>query len=171
MEDLKAAYRRTAVISAAIAFTLPIYAIVVTIFQQMSSSFEGISPAEDGTVLTDVLFLISLATFFLAWRIKNRTFRTAPQRSGPVQTEGSDARHRKEPLQLLTKTTLMTMVLSESIAMYGLAGFIVTGDARIFHILLTVSTVAFILWFPRYGRWQEWINRQHSGSNHGEAHQ
>ena len=169
MEELKAAYRRTAVISAAIAFTLPVYAIVVAIFQRMSGSFDGISPAEDGTVLTDVLFMISLATFFLAWRIRNRTFRTAPQRSGTVPTEGSNTRHRKVQLQRLTTTTLVTMVLSESIAMYGLAGFIVTGDVRIFHILLTVSFIAFILWFPRYGRWQEWINRQRSGSNHGEA--
>ncbi len=169
MESLKVAYRRTAIISGAIAFTLPIYAIVVAVFQQMSGSFRGISPAEDGTTLTDVLFLISLATFFLAWRIRNRTFRTAPPRPGTELKESTTARDSKKHLQLLTRTTLVTLVLSESIAMYGLAGFIVTGDARVFYLLLTVSIIAFILWFPRYGQWQEWIERQRAGNHYEEA--
>ena len=171
MEGLKAAYRRTAIISGAIALTLPVYAIVVALFQQMSGAFDGISPAEDSTVLTDVLFLISLATFFLAWRIRNRAFRTAPQLPATGLKETTTVRDSQELLQLLTKTTIVTLVLSESIAMYGLAGFIVTGDARVFHILLTVSCIAFILWFPRYGQWHEWMKRQRAGIHHEETRQ
>lgn len=164
MEHLTAAYRRTAFIAGAMTATLPVYVVFVAVFRQMSDSFDGIAPAESRTILTDVLFLISLATFFLAWRIRSRTFRSTRLHHGIRWNATTTAGGKKDLCQLLTTTTLVTLALSESIAVYGLAGFFVMGDSRIFYILLTVSAIAFTLWFPRYGQWQDWMKRQLAGT-------
>ena len=53
--------------------------------------------------------------------------------------------------------SIISFALCESIAIYGLVLFLINGGRPEFYLFLLVALAAFAIHFPRFGRWQEWV--------------
>jgi len=139
-EKLNQAYRVTAIIAGALVASVLVYAGVVELLDRLNPSVEPMDRATRH-LLRQVFRGLSLASFpLLAW---------LRGRSGQP---GAEPLARLERLRTLT---LIRLALAESIAIYGLALFLLTRDALDFYFLLMVSLLCFIAVFPRYDRWKQ----------------
>ncbi len=54
----------------------------------------------------------------------------------------------------LVTSTIVAMALCESIALYGLLLFFLTGDSIDYYTFMVLSLAAFAYYFPRYPKWE-----------------
>jgi hypothetical protein len=59
-------------------------------------------------------------------------------------------------IQHLQRMSMISAALCEVPAMLGWVLFFLSGSAQDFYILLLVSFVLFVMYFPRYTNWEEW---------------
>ena len=140
-EDLNRTYRATVILAVAMIASVFVYAGIVELLPRLAPS-DG-SSAEPGPVelFRKVFRGLALANFLaLAWL-------------------GARARRPVgEPQARLARLRILTTVglaLAESIALYGLVTFFLSGNPFDFYYLLIVSLLSFIVVFPRYDRWRE----------------
>jgi F0F1-type ATP synthase membrane subunit c/vacuolar-type H+-ATPase subunit K len=153
-DELKSAYRRTAVMGGAMMSTLLLYAVVAFAIASANDPFEGLVALEDGGLLRLLrnLFLgLSLLQVVAIQILRGRALQL-PDPSGGVPIGKPESR--------LVSTSILTFALAESIAIYGLVLFLLNGESTDFFIFLGLSLLTFILFFPRYHQWEEWIERQ-----------
>jgi F0F1-type ATP synthase membrane subunit c/vacuolar-type H+-ATPase subunit K len=153
-DELKTAYRRTAVIGGAMMSTLFMYAVVVVAISSTRAPFEGFGSIEDGGLLRMLrnLFLgLSLLQVVAIKIIRGRALQLPDPSSGLSINK---------PESRLVSTSILTFALAESIAIYGLVLFLLNGESTDFFIFLGLSLLTFILFFPRYHQWEEWMQRQ-----------
>jgi F0F1-type ATP synthase membrane subunit c/vacuolar-type H+-ATPase subunit K len=154
MEELKNAYRRTAIIGIAMIATLAIYILVVVLIQATRESFE--SPA-DASLVRNIFLFISLVTIFLIQIFRSRMFRT------PSVAGAGEKPSEKDLVQKLVSASVVIFALAESIAIFGLVLFFLTNRATDFYMFLAISLISFTLFFPRYLQWEEWMKRRTMG--------
>ena len=154
MEELKNAYRRTAIIGIAMIATLATYILIVVLIQATRESFEGLA---DASMLFNIFLFISLAMIFLIQILRNRMFRP-PSAAAPGEKP-----NEKDLIQKLVSTSVIIFALAESIAVFGLVLFFLTNRASDFYIFLAISLITFTLFFPRYSQWEEWMKRRTMG--------
>ncbi len=154
MEELKNAYRRTAIIGIAMIATLATYILIVVLIQATRESFEG--PA-DASLLRNIFLFISLAMIFLIQIFRSRMFLI------PSVAAGEEKPSEKDLIQKLVSASVVKFALAESIAIFGLVLFFLTNSATDFYMFLAISLVSFTLFFPRYSQWEEWMKRRTMG--------
>ncbi|MGH9462466.1 MAG: hypothetical protein ACRD1X_14725 [Vicinamibacteria bacterium] len=151
------AYRRTAVIGGAMMSTLLVYTVVALAIASTSDPFEGFASLDDGGLLRNVLLGLSLLQVVTIKIIRDRALQSPDPSSGvPTGKPGS----RSQLVSRLVSTSIVTFAFAESIAMYGLVLFLLNGDSTDLYIFLGLSILTFIMFFPKYHQWEEWIQRQ-----------
>ena len=154
MEELKNAYRRTAIIGIAMVATLATYIVIVVLIQATRGSFES---RVDASLLRNIFLFISLAMVFFIQILRNRMFRP------PSVAAAGEKPNEKDLIQKLVSTSVVIFGLAESIAVFGLVLFFLTNRATDFYMFLAISLVSFTLFFPRYSQWEEWLKRRTTG--------
>jgi hypothetical protein len=157
VEELKKAYRRTATIGIAMVVSLVAYIAVVVVLQATQESFGAVA---DASLLRNIFFVIALATIVVVQVLRRRMYRTPSMVSSGGEPSVNDL------IQKLVSTSIITFALAESIAIYGLVLFFLTGAAADFYALLAISLVTFTVFFPRYSRWEEWMKRRLRTANY-----
>jgi hypothetical protein len=157
-DDLKKAYRITAIIGGFIIATLFIYAFIVEMLKANPASLQGIAPMPEIDTLRYVLLGVSAVIFFLIKFISNLFLagKDPMARTSPAGGIGRSSPY----LQRLMKSAIVTYALCESVAIYGLILFIIGRNSPDFYLFMALSLVFFAVYFPRYGRWEEWVSER-----------
>jgi len=161
---LKDAYRRTVVIGAAMMSTLAMYAVVAIAIEATQSPFEGFASLEGGSLLRNLFLGLSLLQIVAIKIIRSRALRI-PETSGDYATAKPD--ESSKLLSRLVAMSIVTFALAESIAVLGLVLFLLNGESADFYIFLGLSLLTFIMFFPKYHQWEEWMHKQQFGASSG----
>lgn len=67
--------------------------------------------------------------------------------------------NRQMLISKLEQASIISVVLSEGPALYGLVFFFLSGMSRDFYLLLLVSGIILFMYFPRFKNWQYWLKQ------------
>jgi F0F1-type ATP synthase membrane subunit c/vacuolar-type H+-ATPase subunit K len=156
-DELQTAYRRTAVIGAAMMSTLVMYAVVGLAIASTQDPFEGFVSLEDDGLLRNLFLGLSLFQVVAVQIIRGRALRVPDPSSRFPNAKTSTS---PQLVSRLVSTSIVTFALAESIAVYGLVLFLLNGKSTDFFVFLGLSLLAFIMFFPKYHQWEQWMRRQ-----------
>jgi hypothetical protein len=153
MNDLKKAYRTTMLIGLWMIGCVFAYAIIVELVKTSGHSLGATSPAPAADILRYVLFGVAAVIFFLIRTINNHFL------AGDILITGrKGAASRYSPdIQLLMTAAVITYAFCESIAVLGLVLYFLGGSPAEFYMFMLISLFFFSVYFPKYGRWEEWL--------------
>ncbi len=143
-QDLKAAYRIAALIGAVMILSLFIYAAVVEFFRDDPSIAKPRMAAETMEIMRYTLLGVTAVLFFVAGYLQKLFL------SGKAARQGS-------AVQRLITGAVVSYALCESVAIYGLILFFLGGQAMDFYLFMGLSLVFFLVYFPRYAKWEETV--------------
>jgi hypothetical protein len=132
------------IIAVAMLGSLVLYVLVVEILRATRTPIPGATDLSQLEALRYAFFLVAMASLVLA-----RTVRT----SFVTRQAG---RPQPTPQRLLTGTVL-SLAYCEVSAVLGLLLFVLQGRVFSFYVFLGISLVGMILFFPRYGEWEDWV--------------
>lgn len=140
--------RKAFVIGLAMVFGVFIYAGIIEFLARNKAPFTGYAPLHWNTfsMLRLALLGAALLDFALIPFLRRRIL-SAPVRKGEVSSGAGR----------LISSCIVSFALCESIAVYGLVLFLISGARPEFYVFLSLSLLAFLINFPRQERWQEWM--------------
>ena len=141
--ELRQAYRMTAIICAAMIAGLFPYLVVVEIVRSQLGSEGYLMDAHQVELLAYVLYGLASLPFIVPHLIKRHVIATAPQ-------EGQDVLVFR-----LRTATFLSYAMSEAPAVFGLVLFFLAGLITAFYALWFVSLLSMLLQFPRLQSWEE----------------
>ncbi len=159
-DDLRKAYRITAIIGLAMIASLIVYAVVVELIKKQNAPFGGYSPLPPDVLSTlrYALLGVVVVEFFVIRLLNTLTL------SGKVPLRSSAVTVPFAPeAQRLVSASVVTYALCESVAIYGLVLFLIQGNSNDFYLFLALSLLYFSIYFPKYGKWEEWTAEQERG--------
>lgn len=162
--ELKTAYQRTAFIGVAMMSTLVVYAAVAIGIEATQAPFEGFASFGDGGLIRNLFLGLSLFQIVAIKVIRSRALQT-PESSGAYPT--AKPLESSRLLSRLVSLSVVAFALAESIAVYGLVLFLLNGDSTDFYVFWGLSLLTFIMFFPRYHQWEEWMQKQQLGASAG----
>lgn len=161
-DRLHKTYFITIVIGVAMIGSLFVYAGVVEYFKRSGESFGRYSGSRDVTILRYALISAALAEFFLI-RIVSKLIL-----AGKLTTDRADYRPVDQPwlIQRLSTAAIVVYALCESIGIFGLVLFLIGGSSLDFYIFFFMALASFIIYFPRYRAWEDWIKKEQEHPGH-----
>jgi F0F1-type ATP synthase membrane subunit c/vacuolar-type H+-ATPase subunit K len=152
-DELRKAYRTTVLIGLVMMASLVIYAVVVEVIKKQNAPFSGFSPLPPDVFTTLRYALMAVAAIeFIVIQIVNRAMLSA---KAPATRTASTA-----PFVQLVSAAVVSFALCESVAIFGLVLFLIKGDTSDFYLFLMVSLLYFAVYFPKYGKWEEWVRER-----------
>lgn len=148
--ELKRAYKTSATLYVAFMISVAVYLIVFEVLKARIPDFQGMMEKIELPWLRYAFYALGLIQIFLIRFIRE----TATKSITTV-----DARVLINHLQ---RMSLISAALCEVPVILGLVLFFISGSAQDFYILLIVSFVLFVLYFPRYLNWEEWVKSKTS---------
>ena len=154
--DLRKAYRISAFIGLTMITSLIAYAVVVELIKKQNAPFSGFAPLPDVIdTLRYALLSVVVVEFFMI-RFLNKIML-----SGKGQPQSSAATSPFAPnVSRLVAASIVTYALCESVAIYGLVLFFIQGNSNDFYLFVGLSILSFVVYFPRYDNWEEWVAEQ-----------
>ncbi len=139
-------------------FGVLVYALIVEIMRNNSAfSREPLLP--DAAESIKYIFLgLALIQFFLIRMIRRRFLLREPEQASRLQT-GAKAGSVSIKVTRLLITSIVTYVLCEFVAVYGLVLFFITRSPFDFYLFMGISLLYFAAYFPKYAKWEEWVIR------------
>jgi len=152
--ELKRGYRQARFIGTAMVFGVLVYALVVEIMRNNSAfSREPLLP--DAAESIKYIFLgLALIQFFLIRMIRRRLLLREPDQATRLQTGSISIKVTR-----LLISSIVSYVLCEFVAVYGLVLFFITRSPFDFYLFMGISLLYFAAYFPRYVQWEEWVIR------------
>jgi hypothetical protein len=147
-EVIKKTHRIAALVGLAVFGALVFYLVLVELIRTKMAPFYGLYHLKDLKTLNQLRYFfygLSAVSLILARIIQGLLLR---KKSGE---NASDLLNR------LYRTSLITVIMSELPALFGLILFLIGGLNRDFYVLLVISVVALFIFFPRRRSWEEWI--------------
>ena len=143
--DLKRAYQTSLVLYAAFMMSLVIYFVVFEVFEANIPDFRGLMESPELPWLRYAFFILGAmqAIFIKVLREKLMNGDT----TGEVKTL----------ISLLQKVSMISASLCEVPVIFGLVLFFLSGNRGDFYILLIMSFVLFMVYFPKYTNWDLWM--------------
>ena len=144
MDRIKKTYTIAVIIGVAMIMTLFAYVLLVEI---MSRTMQPPAKTPEGIGTLKTMLLVMSAVNFLIIKIVQKIIlspKATPRR--PLTPEGK-----------LLASTIIAYAIAETPAIYGLLMFFMTFNTAEFYIFLGISALFFVIYFPRYSRWREWI--------------
>jgi len=140
MEELKRYYRTARLIGVVMIGSLLIYAVVVEVFRSTGLPIKDLSSLLNLEIVRYLFLGIAVVQFFVIRWIRVRLL------------------SKKRQSQILLSATIVTYALCESVALFGLILFFLSGSLFDFYLFLSLSLIYFYVFFPRYAQWEEWMN-------------
>ncbi len=144
--ELRARYKVSVVISAAMIMSILVYALVVEILDRSTGTF--LEPLPLDSVIT--LRYVFLAAAFLLFMM------TKFIRKAIVKRVDKNAKDKSASIDVIFRASIIASALADILSFFGLALFFITGDRVDFYVFGAISLIASILYFPRYNNWLEW---------------
>ncbi len=140
---LQQAYRGTLIVCGAMIASLFPYLLVVEIVRRQIGPDGYLVDAEQIELLQYVFFILALLPYVIPQLIKRHLAVAAPRES------------METLLARLRTATLLSYVLSEVPAVFGLVLFFLAGAYKAFYALWFLSLVSMLVHFPRLRAWEE----------------
>ena len=138
-------FRATRIIAIAMVSSLVIYAMLVELIKRQSAPFRGFVQVPWWEMLRWIFLALALADAGLI-RVLRRAL-LAPQAAG------------LGPGRQLQTASIVTFALCESVGVFGLVLFLVSGSSADFYLFLAFALGLFAFHFPRRDRWEEWAGQ------------
>jgi len=145
LRDLRKAHQMSFVLHSAFMATLVIYAVIVEILRGSLQDFRGFIENIDLTWIRYIFYALGLAQIFLI-RLMRETL-----------SKSMNSRNVRDLIAHLNRISVLSSALCEVPAFLGLVFFFIGSSTREFYVFTFISVVLFILYFPRYSNWEEWI--------------
>ena len=149
-QDLKRTYKTSAILYVAFMLTLIIYLVVFTLFKSQIPDFQGMMERIDFPWLRYAFYALGFLQVFLIKFIRE------------TATKSITTVDAKILISHLQRMSMISAALCEVPALLGLVLFFLSGSAQDFYVLLIMSFVLFIMYFPRSKNWEEWIKSRKS---------
>jgi len=149
-QDLKKAYKTSAILYVAFMLSLVIYLVVFEALKAQIPDFTGMMEKIDFPWLRYAFYALGLLQVFLIKFIRE----TATKSITTVEA--------KFLINHLQKMSMVSATLCEVPVILGLVLFFLSGNAKDFYVLLIVSFLLFVMYFPRFTNWEEWIKSKTS---------
>ena len=149
-QDLKKAYKTSAILYVAFMLSLVIYLVVFEALKAQIPDFTGMMEKIDFPWLRYAFYALGLLQVFLIKFIRE----TATKSITTVEA--------KFLINHLQKMSMVSATLCEVPVILGLVLFFLSGNAKDFYVLLIVSFLLFVMYFPRVTNWEEWIKSKTS---------
>ena len=140
---LRQAYRSTVIVCGAMIASLFPYMVVVEIVHRQVGHDGYLVDARQVELLQYVFFILALLPYVIPRLIKRHLIALAPRES--VETL----------IARLRTATLLSYVLSEVPAVFGLVLFFLAGSYKVFYALWFLSLVSMLVHFPRLRAWED----------------
>ena len=159
MDELKKRWQITALIAAAMIASVFAYLAVAEVLKQ-SGNFQGGPVAGDQMrMLRIIIFVIAIGDALFSFIIKGFLLK------GADIPQGVDENLIVPVLaQKLQYSTIVVMAFCESVAIFGLVLFMLTGSSTDFYILLALSLALMVVHFPRLDKWRDFIIEKQTSS-------
>jgi len=145
--DFSQAFRLAVILGAAVIGSLFIYVIVVEYVKANHQSLVGFVSIQDIKSLRYIFYALSIVHVFILRIARGLLFKKLPKDD------------RQKLISRLRQASIISVVLSEGPALYGLVFFFLSGISRDFYLLLLVSGFLLFMYFPRIKNWQYWLQR------------
>ncbi|MDH7499446.1 MAG: hypothetical protein QHH30_03585 [candidate division NC10 bacterium] len=145
MEPLRKAYRNAVGIGAAMIASLFIYAVLVEVLKRQQVPFGSLASFPEIKWLSTLLYVLALLQIVVIRIVQRLLWKKRATDDLPSL------------IARLNACTMVTYALCEAPAIYGLVLFLLGGLYRDFYLLLAYSLLLQLAYFPRYGRWEEWV--------------
>lgn len=150
VRDLKKAHQMSAVIHIAFMATLVIYILIVEILRGSLQDFRRSTESINLAWVRYIFFALGLAQIFFI-RFMRETL-----------SRGMTSANARVLIAHLNRISILSSALCEVPAFLGLVLFFIGSSTRDFYVLTFISVVLFVLYFPRYPNWEEWIRNRAS---------
>jgi hypothetical protein len=140
--NLRRGYKFSLILYAFTVFNIIVYAFLVEILKDTWSVSKS---ADFIRFLRYLLLVLAIAEFFLIKVLRKYMIR----RGYPKE------QNLKKITELLLSIDLITCALCESIVIYGLLLFFLSGDSINFYVFLVLGVIALGIYFPRFSRWED----------------
>jgi hypothetical protein len=149
-QELKRAYNTSAILYIAFMLSLAIYLVVFAVFKTHILDFPGTMEKIDIPWLRYAFYALGFLQLFLIKFIRETATKSMTKVDIP-----SLARH-------LQRMSMISAALSEVPALLGWVLFFLSGKDQDFYALLIVSFFLFVVYFPRFANWEDWIRSKTS---------
>lgn len=130
--------------------SLVIYLVVFEVLKARIPHFQGMMEKIDFPWLRYAFYALGLVQIFLIKFIRETATKSITSVDVKILTNH------------LQKMSMISATLCEVPVILGLVLFFLSGKAQDFYVLLIVSFVLFVMYFPRFGNWEEWIKSKTS---------
>jgi len=153
VEKLRQYHKMATVIGYGLMGSLLIFAAIVETLK--ATTFESLGYLSPAVLdLLRYLFLgLAVVEFVAVWMIKNLILKKG--RVSGLMGQGDPLLSK---VQKLFTAAIVSLAFCESVAIYGLVLFIIGGISLDFYLFAFLSLIFFAVYFPRYSRWEEWVN-------------
>lgn len=148
--ELKKTHKTSVTLYVAFMISIAVYLVVFEVLRARMPDFQGMMEKIDIPWLRYAFFALGLIQVFLIRFIRE----TATKSITTVDT--------KVLINHLQRMSLISATLCEVPVILGLVLFFISGSVQDFYILLIISFVLFVLYFPRYLNWEEWVKSKTS---------
>ena len=149
-QDLKKAYKTSSMLYVAFMLSLVIYLVVFEVLKARIPDFQGIMEKIDFLWLRYAFYALGLVQIFLIKFIRE----TATKSIKTVEA--------RILINHLQRMSMISAILCEVPVILGLVLFFLSGNVQDFYVLLILSFVSFVMYFPRFSNWDEWIKSKTS---------
>ncbi len=145
LKDLKRAHRTSVILYIAFMASLGIYVAVVEILRTELGDYQGMLEGDRFYWVRYAFYGIGLAQIFIIRLVRE------------ILTKGLASTEAEELIAHLSRLSILTAAFCESVAIFGLVLFFLSGNQKDFYVLVAISIVLFIVYFPKYSNWEDWF--------------
>ena len=145
MADLDQHLRATRIVAVALILSLLIYVCLVELIKLQFAPFRGFVHFPQWEVLRWALLGVALVEALLIRFLRGALL--APR-------AGAGA-----PGPRLQTASIVTLALCESVGVFGVVLFVISGSSADFYLFLALSLGLFAIYFPRRDQWEEWARQ------------
>jgi hypothetical protein len=149
-QELKKAYKTSVTLYIAFILSLVVYLIVFMVLKTRIPDFQGMMEKFDFPWLRYAFFALGLVQIFLIKFIRD------------TATKSITTVDAKTLINHLQRMSMISAALCEVPVILGFVLFFLSGNAADFYVLLVISFVIFVMYFPRYTNWEEWMKAKTS---------
>jgi hypothetical protein len=147
---LKKIHKNSLIVYVAFMASIVIYFIVFEVLNSSIPDFQGFMEKFDLPWMRYAFYALGLLQVFLIKFIRDTSIK------------GLTMIDEKTLIIHLSKISTVSAALCEVPAILGLVLFFLSGSTEDFYVLLFISLALFVLFFPRYANWEEWIESRTS---------
>ena len=149
-QNLKKAYKTSFILYVAFMLSLVVYLVVFQILEASLTDFQGMMEKIDFQWLRYAFYALGLVQIFLIKFIRETATKSITTVDEHILTSH------------LRRMSMISATLCEVPVVLGWVLFFLSGSSSDFYVLLIISFVLFVVYFPRYTNWEEWIRSKTS---------